>query len=143
MLISIATGLGMQYEIRNKISAFNGDISIYNFQTTNYEDSSIPLDFDQDLYNNLRNTYGVVNVQKIATKFGLVRTKKDFDGVFFKGVDQNYNWERIQKFLIKGDFPKDEMLTAECIANFTLQAIISPDDAVVEEMVIRRTAGDM
>ena len=47
MLISIATGLGMQYEIRNKISAFNGDISIYNFQTTNYEDSSIPLDFDQ------------------------------------------------------------------------------------------------
>jgi len=44
---------------------------------------------------------------------------------------------------IKGDFPKDEMLTAECIANFTLQAIISPDDAVVEEMVIRRTAGDM
>ena len=44
---------------------------------------------------------------------------------------------------IKGDFPKDEMLTAESIANFTLQAIISPDDAVVEEMVIRRTAGDM
>ena len=44
---------------------------------------------------------------------------------------------------IKGDFPKDEMLTSECIANFTLQAIIAPDDAVVEEMVIRRTAGDM
>ena len=84
MLISIATGLGMQYEIKNKISAFNGDISVYNFQTTNYEDSSIPLDFDQDLYANLINIDGVVNVQKIATKFGLVRTISDFDGVFLK-----------------------------------------------------------
>ena len=44
---------------------------------------------------------------------------------------------------IKGDFPKDQMLTSECIATFVLQAIISPDNAVVEEMVIRRTAGDM
>jgi len=78
MLISIATGLGRQYEIKNKISAFNGDISIYNFQTTNYEDSSIALDFDEDLYTNLSNTNGVVSVQKIATKFGLVRTKKRF-----------------------------------------------------------------
>ncbi len=87
MLISIATGLGMQYEIKNKISAFNGDISVYNFQTTNYEDSSIPLDFDQDLYTSLINIDGVVKVQKTATKFGLVRTTSDFDGVFFKGVD--------------------------------------------------------
>ena len=44
---------------------------------------------------------------------------------------------------IKGDFPKDQMLTSECIATFVLQAIISPDNAVIEEMVIRRTAGDM
>ena len=123
MLISIATGLGMQYEIKNKISAFNGDISIYNFQTTNYEDSSIPLDFDEDLYTNLSNTNGVVNVQKIATKFGLVRTKKDFDGVFFKGVDQDYNWERIQKFLIEGNFPNisnsisNQILISKLLAN--------------------------
>jgi lipoprotein-releasing system permease protein len=105
MLISIATGLGMQYEIKNKISAFNGDISIHNFQSVNYEDSNIPLDFDEDLYNNIINTKGVTKVQKIATKFGLIRTSEDFDGVFFKGVDENYDLNRIRKFLIEGDFP--------------------------------------
>jgi len=105
MLISIATGLGMQYEIKNKISAFNGDISIYNFQSVNYEDSNIPLDFDEDLYNNIINTKGVTKVQKIATKFGLIRTSEDFDGVFFKGVDENYDLNKIRKFLIEGDFP--------------------------------------
>ncbi len=105
MLISIATGLGMQYEIKNKISAFNGDISIYNFQSVNYEDSNIPLDFDENLYNNIINTKGVTKVQKIATKFGLIRTSEDFDGVFFKGVDENYDLNKIRKFLIEGDFP--------------------------------------
>ena len=105
MLISIATGLGMQYEIKNKISAFNGDISIYNFQSVNYEDSNIPLDFNEDLYNNIINTEGITKVQKIATKFGLIRTSEDFDGVFFKGVDENYDLNRIRKFLIEGDFP--------------------------------------
>jgi len=105
MLISIATGLGMQYEIKNKISAFNGDISIYNFQSVNYEDSNIPLDFNENLYNNIINTKGITKVQKIATKFGLIRTSEDFDGVFFKGVDENYDLNRIRKFLIEGDFP--------------------------------------
>ena len=41
------------------------------------------------------------------------------------------------------EFSKDEMLTSESIANFILQAITTPDNAVVEEIVIRRTAGDM
>ena len=105
MLISIATGLGMQHEIKNKISAFNGDISIYNFQTVNYEDSNIPLDFDEDLYSSIISTEGIIKVQKIATKFGLIRTNEDFDGVFFKGVDENYDLDRIKNFLIEGDFP--------------------------------------
>ena len=53
MLISIATGLGMQNEIKKKISAFNGDISIYNFQSTNYEDSNVPMDYDLEISANL------------------------------------------------------------------------------------------
>ena len=44
---------------------------------------------------------------------------------------------------VKGDFPRDAMLLPERIANFTVQAIISPDDSVVEEVVIRRTSGDV
>ncbi len=41
------------------------------------------------------------------------------------------------------DFPKSEMLDPKCIADFTLQAITSPGNTVVEEVVIRRTLGDM
>ena len=123
MLISIATGLGMQYEIKNKISAFNGDISIYKVQTTNYEDSNLPLDYNQELYANIDKISGVVKTQKIASKFGLIRTEKDFDGVLFKGVDRDYDWDRISKFLIKGSFPNisntisSEVLISKLLSN--------------------------
>ena len=123
MLISIATGLGMQYEIKNKISAFNGDISIYKVQTTNYEDSNLPLDYNQELYANIDKISGVVKTQKIASKFGLIRTEKDFDGVLFKGVDKDYDWDRISRFLIKGSFPNisntisSEVLISKLLSN--------------------------
>ena len=123
MLISIATGLGMQNEIKKKISAFNGDISIYNFQSTNYEDSNVPMDYDLEISANLSKIKGVVKMQKIASKFGLIRTKKDFDGVLFKGVDKDYDWDRISNFLINGNFPKisnvisNQVLVSELLAN--------------------------
>ena len=123
MLISIATGLGMQNEIKKKISAFNGDISIYNFQSTNYEDSNVPMDYDLEISANLSKIKGVVKTQKIASKFGLIRTKKDFDGVLFKGVDKDYDWDRISNFLINGNFPKisnvlsNQVLVSELLAN--------------------------
>ncbi len=44
---------------------------------------------------------------------------------------------------VDADFPKSEMLDPKCIADFTLQAITSPGNAVVEEVIIRRTLGDM
>ena len=34
MIVSVAVGLGMQKEIKNKISAFEGDISIQSFNNT-------------------------------------------------------------------------------------------------------------
>ena len=57
--------------------------------------------------------------------------------VYPGAINTNF-WDNINK-----EFSKDEMLTSESIANFILQAITTPDNAVVEEIVIRRTAGDM
>ena len=52
MLISIATGVGLQKKIREKVSAFNGDIIITNFDTNFSDDSQIPISKNQDFYPN-------------------------------------------------------------------------------------------
>ena len=43
MLIAIATGTGLQQKIRDKAVAFNGHISITNFDSNNSEESQIPI----------------------------------------------------------------------------------------------------
>jgi len=43
---------------------------------------------------------------------------------------------------VKADFPRGEMLSAQDVAKCILNAVLSPNNVVQEELVIRRTAGD-
>ena len=49
MLISIATGIGLQNEIRNKIVAFNGHINVSNFDNNNSQESLSPLEVNDTI----------------------------------------------------------------------------------------------
>ena len=40
------------------------------------------------------------------------------------------------------DFPKNEMLKSDDVADTIIHAILSPNNLVQEEIIIRRTAGD-
>ena len=42
----------------------------------------------------------------------------------------------------ESDFPREEMLLAKDVSNTIVQAILSPNNLVCEEIIIRRTAGD-
>jgi len=44
---------------------------------------------------------------------------------------------------VKGDFPRGDMLSVEDIATATVDAILAKNNVVHEEIVIRRTAGDI
>ena len=50
MLISIASGVGLQNKIYEKVSAFNGDIIISNFDTNFSDDSQNPISINQEFY---------------------------------------------------------------------------------------------
>ena len=52
MLISVATSVGLQKKIKEKVSAFNGDLIITNFDTNNSDDSQVPISMQQDFYPN-------------------------------------------------------------------------------------------
>ena len=123
MLISIATGVGLQKKIREKVSAFNGDIVITNFDTNFSNDSQNPISKNQDFYPSFKNVNGIKHVQITASKGGVIRTETDFEGVVVKGVGEEYNWEYFEDYLIEGKLPnfKDdlnsEILISEYLAN--------------------------
>ncbi len=80
MLIAIATGLGLQQKIRDKVVAFNGHIEITNYDTNASDESQVPISRDQDFYPKFNAVEEVTHIQGIATKFAVIRTETDFEG---------------------------------------------------------------
>lgn len=105
MLIAIATGLGLQKKVREKVVAFNGHITISNYDSNVSNESIVPIDRDQEFYPDFKTVDGIEHIQGVATKFGVIRTESDFEGLAFKGVGSDYNWSYVEEFLIDGALP--------------------------------------
>ncbi|PKV49903.1 lipoprotein-releasing system permease protein [Aquimarina sp. MAR_2010_214] len=123
MLITVATGVGLQRKIREKVAAFNGHILISSFDNNSSVESLIPISSDQKFYPEFSEVEGIVHMQGVATKMGLIRTVSDFDGVVVKGVGKDYKWDSFKEYLVEGripDFTKalnEEILLSSHIAN--------------------------
>jgi len=123
MMVSVATGIGLQKKIREKLSGFNGHVQITNFDDNNSEITLNPVSKKQDFYPKFTNIKGIKNVQVFATKAGIIRTKTDFEGIIFKGVGAEYDWTFFKEYLTKGRLPdiskevSNEVLISEEISN--------------------------
>ena len=106
MMISIATGIGLQQKIREKVVAFNGDLMISKFGNNNSQESDGALSLDQDFYPKFNTVKGVEHIQGVATKFGIIRTETDFEAIIVKGVGTDYKWDYFQEYLVKGKLPE-------------------------------------
>ena len=105
MLIAIATGIGLERKIRDKAVAFNGHISISNFDSNESEGAQVPISINQDFYPEFTTVAGVSHIQAVANKFGIIRTNTDFEGLFLKGVGSDYDWRYFKDFLVEGRLP--------------------------------------
>ena len=122
MLFAVAISVGLQQKIRDKAVAFNGHITISNFDTNLSEGAQAPIKKNQLFYPEFKEVDGVTHVQAVAHKFGIIRTETDFEGLFLKGVGIDYNWQYFKEFLIQGTLPNysesysDEVLISEHLA---------------------------
>ena len=122
MLVSIATGIGLQRKIREKIALFNGHIEISNFDNNVSQVSVKPIPKNQDFYPNFETVREVNHVQGVATKAGIIRTETDFEGVVVKGVGKDYKWENFDGYIKEGRLPNynndlnSEILISEYLA---------------------------
>ena len=123
MMIAIATGIGLQQKIRDKVVAFNGHVTISNFDSNNSQESIVPISKNQEFYPEFKSVDGINHIQAVATKFGVIRTATDFEGIILKGVGEDYTWDYFKDFLVEGrlpDYTKDrneDVLMSQFIAN--------------------------
>src|SRR5699024_752263 len=67
MLVSVATGVGLQEKIREKITAFHGDIILSNYDTNFSYDDQVPIELNQDFYLN-QDFPNIIHFQPTASK---------------------------------------------------------------------------
>lgn len=105
MIVSVATGIGLQQKIREKVAAFNGHIIITNYDDNQSEVSINPISTNQDFYPKFKNVDAINHIQAVATKAGIIRTETSFEGIIFKGVGKDYNWSNLKEYLVEGKLP--------------------------------------
>ncbi len=122
MIVSVATGIGLQEKIREKIAAFNGHIIISNFDDNQSEVSVVPISLRQDFYPEFTSVAGINHVQAVATKAGIIRTATAFEGIIFKGVGKDYEWQYLKEYTVAGRLPNlkaklnEEILISQFLA---------------------------
>lgn len=123
MILSVATGIGLQQKIRQKISAFNGHIIISNYDDNQSLGSVTPISTHQDFYPQFKTVDGISHIQAVASKAGIIRTATAFEGIIFKGVGKDYQWDNIKEYLVSGKLPdlshalNTEVLISQYLAN--------------------------
>ena len=123
MIVSVATGRGLQQIIRQKISAFNGQIIISSYTNNQSDVSTEPITINQNFYPKFKTVSGISHIQAVASKAGIIRTEAAFEGIIFKGVGKDYDWISINSYLINGRIPNlktslnNEVLISEYLAN--------------------------
>ena len=123
MIVSVATGIGLQQKIREKVSAFNGHIIISNYDNNQSEVTLVPISKKQDFYPKFTSVPEVTHIQAIASKAGIIRTETAFEGIILKGVGADYKWNNLKEYKVSGrlpDFSKginQEVMISQFLAN--------------------------
>lgn len=123
MIMSVATGVGLQQKIREKISAFNGHVIVSNFDDNQSQVTAEPIDSKLLPISQLKKNSFITHVQPVITKGALIRTETDVEGIIFKGVDASYRWNNLKEFLVEGKIPTykegdiNEVLVSQFLAN--------------------------
>ena len=99
MIVTIFVATGFKQTVRDKVIGFAGDIEITNFENNNTYEMK-PIAVSDTLITKLKNINGVRNVERFATKPGMIKTDSAFAAIVFKGVDPTYDMFFYQKNMV-------------------------------------------
>lgn len=122
MILSVAIAVGFKKEVRNKVVGFGAHIQIQNYNNTSSHEN-LPICIDDSLINTLQGIGGIRHIEKYTNREGIIKLEDNFQGVLFKGVSDDFNWEFFKHNLVEGnvinaqDSIGNQAIISEYIAN--------------------------
>lgn len=105
MIVTLSLANGFQETVSQKVFSFLGHIRIQEKQPGKAiiaEDS--PIHKDDSLIFRVRQNPQVKSVHPFATRYAILKTKDEIEGVLMKGFDNTFDFKNIEPFLISGRF---------------------------------------
>ena len=102
MILSVAIVIGFKKEVRNKVIGFGSHIQITNLDNNSSYESK-PIAVSDTLLRELRSFPGIRHVEPFATKWGILKTDDDFQGIVLKGIDADFDWTFFKDNLKEGE----------------------------------------
>lgn len=106
--MSVFIARGFQNQIRTKVIGFGSHIQVLPFMEE-AETGSEAMLIDQDFYHHYKEFPEISNMHPVAYKPGILqrikkneRGNREIQGVLFKGINPDYDWDFLQKNLVKG-----------------------------------------
>lgn len=127
MIIATAVISGFKHQIGEKIFGFWGHIHITSTQINRTTGEAVPINLNQPFYPFIdtvgkisyeenfqlfgfelpwvikRQTKGGIrHIQSFALKPGIIKTKKEIEGIILKGIGPDFDWSFFDKYLVEG-----------------------------------------
>jgi lipoprotein-releasing system permease protein len=122
MMLSVAIIKGFKTEIQEKVRGFVGDVRIFKLDLNNSFELT-PFVASPKTLSDLKKNKDIAYFQPYATKPAIISANDEVEGINFKGIDSNYNWDYIHKHLVSGriiNFADSAKATKEIlISSFT------------------------
>jgi len=103
MIVTLAFTNGFQETVSQKIFSFWGHVRVQYKQpmkSTIAEEEQIEK--NDTVIQLIRQNPNVVSIHPFATKYAILKTKDEMDGVLMKGLDRSYDFDHIRRFLKQG-----------------------------------------
>jgi lipoprotein-releasing system permease protein len=127
MIVATAVIRGFKHQIGEKIFGFWGHIHITSTQINRTTGEAVPISINQAFYPSIdtvgRISYqenyslfgyetpwtinrqtksGIRHIQAFALKPGIIKTKKEIEGIMFKGIGRDFDRSFFEKYLVEG-----------------------------------------
>ncbi len=103
MIVTLSFVNGFQETVSNKVFSFCGHIRVLNKQADRVAIAEeTPIEINRETIAAIKKDPSVKSIHPFATRYAILKTKDEMEGVLMKGLDTSYDFNHLKPFLKQG-----------------------------------------